>query len=258
MTRKRILISNDDGIHAKGIYHLFKALEKEVEIFIVAPAFEQSAKSVSVTLRKPIAIEKKEWPSAEAWAVYGTPADCVRIALHSILDFKPDLIVSGINRGSNAGGNYLYSGTVAAAIEGVMNGIPSIAFSCQDYPDPDYSLAETDALKIVRYFLDHPMREGTLMNVTFPAKTYHPMRGIKLTRNGRGFYGGKPDKRVHPTDHYSYYWLGGTYMAFEEHEESDVSWLQKGFTTVAPLHIFDVTDKEFINDRKNHFEAIVS
>src|SRR5690348_2759860 len=132
MNQPYILVTNDDGVHAPGIKHLWKALSKIANVVVVAPASEQSAVSLSITTRQPLRTEKIDWPRIEneqVWAINGTPADCVKLALNVILSTPPQLIVSGINRGSNAGRNILYSGTVAAVIEGVMHNIPGIAFS---------------------------------------------------------------------------------------------------------------------------------
>ena len=143
--RPYILVTNDDGVYAPGIKHLWKALAQFADVVVVAPSSEQSAVSLSITIRHPLRIEKIEWPWANhtpVWSINGTPADCVKLALSVILPHPPQLIVSGLNRGNNAGRNVLYSGTVAAVIEGVMHNIPGIAFSVTDYAKPDYEKAE--------------------------------------------------------------------------------------------------------------------
>src|SRR5262249_28069062 len=142
--RPYILVTNDDGVHAPGIKHLWTALAEVADVVVVAPVSEQSAVSLSITVRHPLRIEKMEWPwakEAQVWTINGTPADCVKLALSVILPHPPQLIVSGINRGNNAGRNILYSGTVAAVIEGVMHNIPGIAFSVANYFHPDYAKA---------------------------------------------------------------------------------------------------------------------
>src|SRR5262245_14985477 len=141
--RPHILITNDDGIHAPGIKHLWKALQDIAQVTVIAPAAEQSAVSLSITIRNPLKIDKVTWSEGtEVWSVSGTPADCVKLGLSVLLQNPPNLIVSGINKGNNAGRNMLYSGTVAAVIEGIMHDIPGIAFSCKDYVQPDYQATE--------------------------------------------------------------------------------------------------------------------
>lgn len=252
--KPKILITNDDGIQAPGIWHLWHALKDHAEITIVAPSKEQSAVALSITIRDPLVLKKMDWEdAATAWHVNGTPADCVKMALSVIMDSPPDLIVSGINRGSNAGRNVLYSGTVGGVIEGVLRDIPGIAFSCYRYHSPDYQVVEKFIPAIVDYVLDHKPPQGTLLNVNFPDAE---IKGFKFTRQGKEFWGEAPDERNHPHEGHSYYWMGAKLLKFDEHEDSDITWLQKGYVTAVPIHVSELTDHDHLNEKKSHFEAL--
>ena len=261
MTRRRphILISNDDGIHAPGIKQLWKALRPHAELTVVAPSGEQSAVGLCTTLRSPLRLEKVFWGEAEEhlWSVTGTPADCVKMALHSILDSPPTLIVSGINRGANMGRTVLYSGTLAAAIEGIMQGIPGVAFSSSDYyAEPDYQAMANYIPNIVKYVLDHPMPSGTLLNVNFPERNLGQFKGLKMTAQGKDWWGENPDKREHPNEGHSYYWLGGKLRPSHDSDDADGAWLRQGYITAVPVHVADLTDRNHLEKSKLHFESL--
>lgn len=248
-----ILITNDDGILAPGIRVLWESLKDWADVVIVAPAREQSAAGLSITLRDPLRVEKHLWDdNTTAWAVTGTPTDSVKMALSVLLERKPDLIVSGINRGANAGKTILYSGTVSAVIEGALRDIPGIAFSTYDLQDPDYSLAAPYISSIVRYALEHTLPSGTLLNVNFPEKRLAPYKGLKMSRQGKGYWMEKPDSRSHPWGH-SYWWLGIRHEDYEEHEESDVALLADGWITSVPLYVSDLTHSVLFNERQVAF-----
>jgi 5'-nucleotidase len=254
--KPNILITNDDGINAPGIRHLWNALNEVANVTIIAPMMEQSATSLSITIRQPLHIEKFKWPqSTSAWQVNGTPADCVKLALSVILETQPDLIVSGINRGTNSGRNILYSGTVAAVIEGVMRNIPGIAFSCRDYKEPDYQITEEYITKIVQYTLQHSLPKGTFLNINFPYKAL-PIQGLKLTKHGKEYWMENPNERSHPSEGHSYYWLGAKLATFDEEEDSDISWLNQGYIAAVPVQIGELTDYQHLKKCKNHFEEI--
>lgn len=253
-SKPNILITNDDGIHAPGIRHLWNALKDLANISIIAPVQEQSAVGVGITIRHPLHIHQVTWPeSTKAWSVTGTPADCVKLAMSVILDKKPHLIVSGVNRGSNAGRNILYSGTVGSVIEGLFQDIPGIAFSCLDFFDTNYQKIEKYIPRIVNYVLKHPLPTGTLLNVNFP-EGKHEIQGVKLARQGKEMWVEDPHKRSHPLENHSYYWLGAKLRQFEEHEDSDIAWLSKGYVTAVPVHVNELTDLLHLNSVKDHFE----
>lgn len=254
--RPHILITNDDGINAPGIHHLWNALSPIADLTIVAPSSEQSAVSLSITLRHPLRIDKmNHWPEGTpAWSINGTPADCVKLALRVILESPPDLIVSGINRGSNAGRNVLYSGTVAAIIEATLQNIPGIAFSSCDYTKTPYQIAEPFIPKVVNYVLENPMPSGSFLNVNFPSHSAGEIKGIKMVRQGKEFWAEAPEERSHPAEGHSYYWLGSKLATFQEEINSDIALLRQGFVTAVPVHIGELTDHHHINTQKTHFE----
>lgn len=250
--KPRILIVNDDGIHAPGLKHLWNAVSDLGDVSIVAPAGEKSGVGLSITIYSPLHVEQVRWDNnTPAWKVTGTPADCVRLALSVILDQKPDLIVSGINKGGNSGRTALYSGTVGGVMEGVMRNIPGIAFSCQNFENPDFASAEKHVTGIVKHVLEHPLAQGTFLNVNFPQN--EEFKGIRLARQGRGYWRESPDARKHPEGH-TYYWLGLQWGAHDEHEESDVSLLDQGYITAVPMRIAELTDHSFLEERKALFE----
>jgi 5'-nucleotidase len=248
-----ILITNDDGIYAPGLKHLWAMLVDYANVTIIAPETEQSGKGLSITLRHPLLAEPVQWDKeTPAWKVNGTPADCVRLAHSVILKREPDLIVSGINRGANLGRNVLYSGTVGGVIEGALRNIPGIAFSCADFQSPDYKAAEQYILPIVEQIVMHPLPGGTFLNVNFPLTS--PIKGVKLARQGMGYWIESIEERLHPEGH-PYYWLGGKWVDAIEHGESDVFLLQQGYAAAAPIHVNEWTDHVFLKDNKERFNA---
>ncbi len=258
MNRKpNVLITNDDGVHAPGIRHLYEALKDLAQITVIAPAIDQSATGLSITLRSPLMIQKLNWGNHYSiYSVSGTPADCVKMGLSVIMETPPDLVLSGINRGSNAGRNLLYSGTVAGAMEACLYGIPSVAFSCHDFYEPDFITAQPHIPGIVEHVLKHPLPKGTLLNVNFPSKDHAGIKGYKMTRQGKEYWREDPSERSHPAEKHSYYWLGAKLAQFEEHEDSDITWLRKGFVTAAPIHVDELTDHNHLSSRKSDFEKI--
>ncbi len=254
--KPKILLINDDGIEAPGLKHLWEALVDVAEVTIVAPKSEKSGVGMGITIRDPIHIEPVRWEKdTAAWRVSGTPADCVRMSLSVILDFKPDLIVSGINCGANSGRNIFYSGTIGGVIEGVLRNVPGIAFSCVDFVKPNYKLAQPLIYPLVKHFLEHPMPKGTMINVNFPETD--TIQGIRLVKHGKGFWIEDPDKRTHPEGH-SYFWHGGKWFEHEEDAESDVYLLKQGFATAVPLQVSELTDLNVLQQRQTQFNQIFS
>ena len=251
--RPHILLTNDDSIHAPGLYRLWNGLKDHCDLTIVAPATEQSGAGLSITTRRPLQIKQMPWEgTTKAYKVDGTPTDCIKLALTVICPTPPDMIASGINRGANSGRNILYSGTVAGVIEGTMRNIPGIAFSCDDFFSPNYERAEQYVYPLVRYLLDHPLPKGTFLNVTFPDHD-GPVRGIKMARQGRSYWVEDPEERQHPEGH-RYYWLGGQRQRDDEDLESDVELVAKGYLAAVPIHIHELTDRIQFQDRKDPFE----
>jgi len=255
--RPRILIINDDGIQAPGIRHLYNSVKSFADCMVVAPIAEKSGAALSMTLTKPLKLTPVKWEGAQnIWHVNGTPADCVKLALNDLLTSPPDLIISGMNRGSNAGRNVLYSGTIGAVIEGVFrNNLPGIAFSCSDFDEPNYAAFEKYVFPIIEHFLQHPLPEGSFVNVNFPSPAAGKIRGVRIARQGKGLWTDNPDKRLHPQGEH-YFWLGGTWKDCEEDPESDVHLLKEGYITCVPIHINELTNHELVDKHKPLFEDL--
>jgi 5'/3'-nucleotidase len=257
MSKKlNILITNDDGIYAPGIKALWKAVKDLGQTTIIAPTSEKSGTGMGQSLNKPLKIHEIPWEGdTKAWAINGTPADCIKLGFNAILkDQKPDIIVSGINRGSNAGRNILYSGTVGSVIEGVNKQVPGIAFSCYDYDSPNYEVASSFIPQIFNYFSLNLIPAGSLINVNFPIGNIQDIKGIKLARQGKGYWAENPDQRRHPTGSHFYYWLGGKWHEFEEIPDSDVTLLKKGFITVVPIYVEELTHHGLFKEHKEKFD----
>lgn len=254
-SRLRILLSNDDGIEAPGLKALWEPLFASdlFDLFIVAPASEKSGAGVSITWNRPLAIRRTSWEgSTPAWAVDGSPADCVKMAYRVLLDQPPDLIISGINAGSNAGRNILHSGTIGAVIEGVLKGIPGIALSCENGREPNFGVAQKYIVQIVNYLLEHPLPTGSLLNVNVPHVAKDEVLGFRLTRNGRGRWVEEPTLHL-ATDEDTSYWLGGRLEEIPEEEDSDIALLAAGYLTAVPIHIHSLTDEDELQKRREAF-----
>lgn len=244
MLRPKIVISNDDGIHAPGIKALWSVLHEArfADLFIIAPSSEKSGTGVSITWDKPILIQKVEWADqTSAWSVGGTPADCIKMGSRILLDGKPDLIVSGINAGSNAGRNVLHSGTVGACIEGVFRGIPGIAFSCENGEAPNFHVAQKYVMNLVEYVVENPLPPGCFLNVNIPHAAQDEVVGFRLTKQGKGRWSEDPTLHLQ-TEHGPSYWLGGKPEEIPEEDDSDIAWLKKGYLTAVPIQVHDLTD----------------
>ena len=173
-------------------------------------------------------------------------------AVDAFRSAKPDLVLSGVNRGNNAGENVLYSGTVSAVIEGALREIPGIAFSCWDMQTPKYAEAALHIPSIVKYVFEHPLGRGILLNVNFPSHQASPFKGIKMTRQGKQYWLENPQERAHPHGE-TYYWLGSRLSDGEDFEESDTYWLNQGYATAVPVNVGELTCHETLK-RKAHFE----
>ncbi len=254
----RILITNDDGIHAAGLKHLWTALKDFADLVIVAPILEKSGSSAALTFSTPLQIHPVDWAeNTPAWSVNGTPVDCVKMALSVLLNRKPDLVVSGVNRGSNAGRTIFYSGTVGAIIEATLQGVPGIAYSFYDFEYPPLGSVSTHLSAITRHFLEHPLPPYTFLNVTFPEKCHMKIEGFRMAKQGQGYWIEDPEKRIHP-EGAPYYWLGGRWAHHDENPQSDVALLQQGYLTAAPIHIGDLTDLRLLSQRQNAFQKLYS
>jgi 5'-nucleotidase len=244
-----ILITNDDGYRAPGISHLMTAAQKYGEVIVVAPMEGQSGMSHAVTMNSPIRLKQiSEEPGMQVYACSGKPADAVKIALNQILDRKPDLILSGINHGSNSSVSLFYSGTVAAAIEGCMNGIDSIAFSVDDHSmNADFRLAVQYIDPIIREALKNGIPKRTCLNINFPKIAPEECLGIKVCRQTNGVWKEEFEHRKDPHGR-DYYWLTGYFTNQEPNEDdTDDYLLQHKYAAIVPIKV-DVTDYEAMGE----------
>ena len=245
----KILLSNDDGINAKGIEAMRGALEKIADVFVVAPETEMSAVGHAITITDPLRVRKvMRDGSLFGIAVDGTPADCVKIAARAILPEKPDIVISGINQGQNVATNVIYSGTVSAATEGMILGIPSIAISLASFTSRDFSVAAEYGVKMALMVKEKGLPEGVLLNVNIPAVPADKIKGVKVCRMGVSKFREVFEKRVDPRQN-DYYWQGGEMVFHEGDADADIGLLEEGYVTVTPIH-FDLTSRDFLENMK--------
>ncbi len=250
MARPFILITNDDGIQAPGIRHLWEAVQEHADIAIIAPHTEKSGCGLGITWTKPLNVRPIQWEgNTPAWSVTGTPADCVKMGVSIILDRRPDLVLSGINNGSNAGRTVLYSGTVGGVIEAAFKNIPGIAFSFADGQGPSLAVTKKYISPLVMHVLKNPLPQGTFLNVNFPQNADQRIVGMRMAKQGLGHFVEEPDRRIHP-EGVPYYWLGGKWSSCEEEPESDVALMQQGFIAVVPIHVNQLTDQAAFKQHK--------
>jgi 5'-nucleotidase len=244
-TKPHILISNDDGIDAPGLYILSKRLKKFAQVSIVAPSIQQSAVGHAITVRTPLrAHEFRRDGKVFGYAVDGTPADSVKLAIRSLLKSKPDLVISGINDGLNTAVNVIYSGTVSAATEGTILGIPSIAVSIEYTKKPDFEPAAKIASMIAKFVCNHGMPKDTILNINVPAIPASKIKGIKFTRQGRSRWNDKFYLRKDPKNR-DYYWLAGDMQILDRDDDIDQVALKSGYVSVTPIQ-FDLTHYKFL------------
>lgn len=240
--RLRILVSNDDGIDAPGLYALVRELRTAGDVTVVAPDKQQSAVGHAITMNYPLrATRVLKDRQFFGWAVEGTPADCVKLAIRSLLKEKPDVLVSGVNHGSNTAINIIYSGTVSAATEGTVLGIPSIAVSLTTYgPNPDFRYAAKFARKLAIFVVKKGLPEGTLLNVNVPAVKKADIRGVIVTRQGKTRWDDTFDVRRDPNNK-AYYWLTGKLTIIDHSDDTDEIAVSNNYISVTPIQ-YDLTD----------------
>jgi len=242
-----ILVTNDDGITAPGIRKLIAVMKEIGEVVVVAPDSPQSGKGHAITLDSTLYVNKlktKQFGSQE-YECSGTPADCVKLGIKEVLKRKPDLCVSGINHGSNASINVIYSGTMSAAIEAGIEGVPSIGFSLLDYDwDANFDGIEAYVKKITLEVLEKGLPDGVVLNVNFPKITEEPYKGLKICRQARANWNEKFDKRVSPMGK-EYYWLTGTFENLDGGEDTDEYALENNYISIVPVQ-FDFTAHHFV------------
>ncbi|MHC1705263.1 MAG: 5'/3'-nucleotidase SurE [Tenuifilaceae bacterium] len=241
--RPVILVTNDDGYRAKGIEALIEMVKPFGKVIAVAPREGHSGMSHAITIKVPLKLKKRmQSDDVVVYSVNGTPVDCVKLAMNQLFTNPPDLIVSGINHGSNSSVSIFYSGTMAATIEGCLYDIPSIGFSLLDYTsNPDFSSAIEFGKKIVANVLENGLENGTCLNVNFPVLPAEDIKGIKVCRQNKGIWKEEFEKRVDPRGQ-DYYWLTGYFQNNEPNATDTDEWaLANGFVSVVPITI-DLTN----------------
>lgn len=232
-----ILVTNDDGIHAKGIYFLSQIAKDYGDVVVVAPDKPQSGMGHAVTMSKPLWLKEVKMDSVSAYSTSGTPVDCVKLAVYEIMHRKPDLILSGVNHGANSSINVIYSGTMSAAVEGAVEAIPSIGFSLLNHDeDADFSKSEVFVRKIIAGVLENTMPYGACLNVNIPKGK---PKGIKICRQAKGYWEDYFEKRADPQGN-DYYWMKGDFIVTEKGEDTDLWALDHGYISVVPTQ-FDMT-----------------
>jgi 5'-nucleotidase len=240
-----LLVTNDDGVHAAGLAALARALEDLGDVYVLAPEREQSACGHALTLHRPLRVE----PVRERWfAVNGTPSDCVNLGVLGFLPERPVLIASGVNHGTNLGDDVTYSGTVSAAMEGLLLGVPSIAVSL--VPGGDFDEAGRAARLVAARVLVEGLPPKTLLNVNVPADP----KGIRMTRLGHRVYSGKIVEQIDPRGR-THYWIGGGEPAWELLEGSDMQAVNDGFVSVTPVHL-DLTSQRALGELSDWSAAL--
>jgi 5'-nucleotidase len=237
-----ILVTNDDGISAPGIRALISVMEELGEVVVVAPDSPQSAMGHAITINNTLHLNKisKEGSSVLEYSCSGTPVDCVKMAVNEILKRKPDLCVSGVNHGSNSSINVIYSGTMSAAVEAGIEGIPAIGFSLLDYSwNADFEVIKPFLKKIAQQVLKNGMIEGTVLNVNLPKLPFKDIKGIKICRQAKAMWQEKFDKRVTPFGK-EYYWLTGEFINMDKGEDTDEWALANNYVSIVPVQ-FDLT-----------------
>ena len=250
--RPLILVTNDDGITAPGLRTLIKVMNTIGEVIVVAPDSPQSAMGHAITINDTLYCKKEQidnGPQTE-YSTSGTPADCVKIAVHELLDRRPDLCVSGVNHGSNSSINVVYSGTMSAAIEAGMEGIPSIGFSLLDYNwKADFSQIQSFIKTITNQVLTQGLQKGIILNVNFPKLLKNDIKGIRVCRQANANWVEKFDKRQTPIGR-DYYWLTGEFKNLDKGEDTDEWALENGYISVVPVQ-YDLTAHHYIKELNN-------
>ncbi|HTA76848.1 MAG TPA: 5'/3'-nucleotidase SurE [bacterium] len=239
----RILLTNDDGIDAPGFRALYEAIKPLGEIAISAPDQQASATGHSISLNTPFKVQAGSWPGVEhAYRISSTPADCVRTAVLRLLPWKPDLVISGINQGANYGTLILYSGTVAAAAEAVILGIPAIAISLTSHTYKNFGTSAKFCAQLVKWVEKMGMEPGMLLNVNVPPIESHQIKGSALTHQGKFRHIDDLEPHSELAGHFSYI-LNSPSTPNEEHPDSDVAKVHEGYISVTPLHL-DLTARQ--------------
>ena len=242
MSKPLILVTNDDSIVAPGIRALIEVMKEIGDVVVVAPDSPQSAMGHAITINNTLKLEKVHLDKdlSQEYSCSGTPVDCVKIAVNEILKRKPDLCVSGINHGSNSSINVIYSGTMSAAVEAGIEGIPAIGFSLLDYSwDADFEPIKSHVKQIALGVLEKGLPEGVILNVNFPKLSKENIKGIKICRQAKAMWQEEFDKRTNPQGK-EYYWLTGKFVNLDKGTDTDEWALENGYISIVPVQ-FDLT-----------------
>ncbi len=236
-----ILISNDDGIDAPGLHALVDAVKDLGQVYVVAPDSPQSGMGHAITVSEPLRLKKSDYfTEIPAYYSTGTPADCVKLAVSVILKQKPDIIVSGINHGTNSSINAIYSGTISAAMEGAIEGIPGIAFSLISYSlESDFTASKKIVNSITHKVINYSIPKSTLLNVNIPVGQTNEIKGTKVCRQANAKWEENFDEREDPNGH-KYYWLVGNFVNYDHGDDTDEWALKHNYVSIVPIH-FDLT-----------------
>lgn len=254
MKKPLILVTNDDSISAPGILHLSSIAKLYGEIVVIAPDKPQSGAGHAITIHSTIRAQKTNLHKTEIeYACSGTPVDCVKLAVNQVLRKKPDLILSGINHGSNSSINVIYSGTMSAAIEGYLEGIPSIGFSLCNYSiEADFTQSEKYVRQIIEWIIQKGLSEKICLNVNIPDLKSDEIRGIQICRQANGNWTEEFDERMDPYNK-PYYWMTGRFTNFEPNSKDTDEWaLANGYVSVVPVQT-DITCYNTLNFMKENF-----
>lgn len=237
-----ILVTNDDGVYSYGLKALAHEMRKIGNVYVVAPLSEKSATSHSLTLHRPLRV--KRIGVKQTYAVNGTPTDCVNLALNGLLKERPQIVVSGINNGPNLADDITYSGTVAAAIEATLLGVPAIAISIAGRNKLYYQTAVKIAYKLVKKVITESLPPNVLLNVNVPNLPEHKIKGYRFTRQGKRQYGDSIIEKVDPRGE-KYYWIGGDVLGDKPIKNSDVEAIEEGYISITPIQL-DLTAYSFL------------
>lgn len=248
MERPLILVTNDDGITAPGIRKLIEIMNEIGDVVVVAPDSPQSGKGHAITINHTLSFEELHLDGPQKdFSCSGTPVDCVKIALDKVLTRKPDIVVSGINHGSNSSINVIYSGTMSAAVEAGVEGLQAIGFSLSDFSwEADFEQARDYIKSIVLKTLENPMPKGIVLNVNIPKLNKEEIKGIKVCKQANAKWEESFDERVNPHGK-KYYWLSGYFNNMDDSEDADETALSQGYISVVPVK-FDLTAYEYIEN----------
>ncbi len=251
----KILLTNDDGIFSEGLKILYENIKKIATVYVIVPETERSATSHSINLLNPLRVNEVKIDKFKCWVINGTPVDCVKIGIKELIKDKIDMVVSGINPGPNLGMDILYSGTVSAAGEGAILGIPSISISIADYKNFKFNSAARITLKILKKLEKIEFPKDTILNINIPNKELNEIKGIKITYQSESRFDEKYERRTDPRGNI-YFWLKGSFKEAKGEKESDVNAVKNGYVSITPINL-NLTDYLFLNKLKSiKFEKI--